>query len=45
MSGVLDRVEAAVEGLGLRVRRAWPRSDDHVLLDLAVTAGGEGNAG
>jgi tRNA A-37 threonylcarbamoyl transferase component Bud32 len=48
MSGVLDQVEAAVEGLGLRVRRAWPRSDDHVLLDLAGTAGtagGDGTAG
>ncbi len=35
MTGTLDVVREAAAAASLRVRRAWPRSTDHLLLDLS----------
>jgi tRNA A-37 threonylcarbamoyl transferase component Bud32 len=39
VTATLWAVREAAAGAGLRVRRAWPRADDHLLLDLAGTDG------
>ena len=39
MTATLGAVREAAAAGGLRVRRAWPRSEDHLLLDLAGADG------
>lgn len=34
-----DTVRAEIEGTGMRLRRSWPRSDGHLLLDLDAGSG------
>ena len=40
----LLQVTASLTTLGLELRRSWPRSDEHLLLDLRTTHSGKGTA-